>query len=507
MATGTLAVPQQRVFRVFISYASEDVAIATAVAACFKTALPDFFAEVNFDKEFLEPGSPFKSQIESKLQQTDVFIIVYTGAEKRSHGYTGWEVGFFDHIMRTDPGRRKKISLYLFDPPAITASEQGISLGLSTEQLRLTPPEFESTLSVLPEESLCKEIASWQDEVGKNIEQSGFTRPQRKPEQEPAKCVLNLKLAIFQYLKGTIENTVKPQKQITIRVKGSALEQSSESLPPESELRPLGATSTGGSMKIFGLADDAITWKRFVELTASQPFAESWQDAITRVVLSSFPDRVDVDNSQVILGIDGTTGYRVILTTATKFYDDCREYNLYFVEMLQRTDYGDAETTQLLKGLELVCRFRSLFLETGSEFLGENVLMTSAHQLPQLASRLLKELNLLHRDSQEAGLDKPGKWMQFIEFENFKTIAAAYRPAESKLRNIIPKIIALSSQPELLEPQGKEMSEVLLTMQMKVRPLNTLLLREMAAKLSKIAEHQDQASSGAEMKQADEVHQ
>jgi hypothetical protein len=87
-------------------------------AICFKTALPDLFAEVNFDKEFLEPGSAFQGQIEAKLQQTDVFIIIYTGAEKRSHGYTGWEVGCFDHIMRTDPGRRKKISLYLFGPPA-----------------------------------------------------------------------------------------------------------------------------------------------------------------------------------------------------------------------------------------------------------------------------------------------------------------------------------------------------------------------------------------------------
>jgi hypothetical protein len=52
MATGTFSVPQQRVFRVFISYASEDLAIATAAAVCLKTALPDFFAEVNFDKEF-----------------------------------------------------------------------------------------------------------------------------------------------------------------------------------------------------------------------------------------------------------------------------------------------------------------------------------------------------------------------------------------------------------------------------------------------------------------------
>ena len=198
------------------------------------------------------------------------------------------------------------------------------------------------------------------------------------------------------------------QRQITIRVKSSSLEQSSDSLPPDAELRPFGAPNNGGSMSIFGLADDEITWKEFLDLTASQAFADSWRDAITSVVLSAFPDRVDVDNSQVILGSDGRTEYRVILTTATKFYDDYREYNLYFVEMLRRPDYGDRDTTYLLKGLELSCRFRSIFLEPESDFLGKNVDLTPFQRLPQIASSLLRELNLLHRDAQEAGLDRPG---------------------------------------------------------------------------------------------------
>ena len=210
---------------------------------------------------------------ETKLQQTDVFIIVYTGAEKRSHGYTGWEVGYFDRIMRTDPGRRKKIALYLFGPPAITASEQGIPLGLSKDQLQLSAQQFEAELAVEPDEALCKEIEEWQEVVARNIENSGFSRPHRKPEQEPAKCVHNLKLAIFQYLKGTVENVVKPQKQITLRVKGSALDQSPDGLPLEAELRPLGGLSTGGTMSLFGLSDEPITWKQFLDLTANHSFS------------------------------------------------------------------------------------------------------------------------------------------------------------------------------------------------------------------------------------------
>jgi hypothetical protein len=495
MPNENLPINEPRVFRIFVSYASEDAAIASAIANCFKTALPDFFAEVNFDKEFLEPGSPFKAQIESKLQQTDVLIIVYTGAEKRSHGYTGWEVGYFDHVIRMDPGGREKISLYLYGPPAITASEQGIPIGLSKDQLQWSFEKFEKDLSVSEEEPLCKKIEVWQKQVETNIEKT-FPKVHRKPEQEAKKCVRNLKLAIFQYLKGTVDTVVKPQRQITIRLKGSSVEPSSQSLPLESEIRPLvGTVNNGGSMNIFGLSDESITWKTFLDLTANKPFADSWRDAITSVVLSGFPDRVDVDNSQVIIANDGRTAYRVILTTVTKFFDDYREYNVYFVEMLERADYGDEGTTDLLKGLELVCRFRSAFLEPKSPFLGENVALTDFHHLPDVAVDLLRELNLLHRDAQAAGLDRPAMWKEYVDFNHIRAIADSYRPCDSKLREIIPKVMGGKGNRGLLESLGKELAEVLTVMETAVRPENALLLREMAAKLNAIVDHQDRAKA------------
>jgi hypothetical protein len=495
MASPTLQSPQQHVFRIFISYASEDLAIATAIATCFKTALPDFFAEVNLDREFLEPGSAFQTQIEAKLQQTDVFIVVYTGVEKQSHSFTGWEVGYFDHILRTESGHRKKISLYLYGPPATTVSEQGIPLGLSKNQLQLSLLEFEAGLTVSCEEPLCREIEDWQEQVERNIETSGFARPHRKLEQDSAKCVRNLKLAIFQHLKGTVETVVKPQRQITIRAKGASLKQAADSLPPDALLRPVGP-STGGSMSIFGLADEPITWNEFNERTAKMPFADSWRQAITSVVLSAFPDRVDVDNSQHILANDGKTGYRVILTTATKYYDDHHEYNLYFVELLRRTDRGDRDTTQLLKGLELLCRFRSLFLEKESEFRGEIVGLTDPVKLQHLVGSLLRELNLIHRDAQDAEIDRPALWMQYVDFEHIKAIAKAYRPAEAKLRELMGKVMTSDGDLKSLESLRDEMAETLTRMETAVRPENALMLREMSAKLSRIVEHQEKEHTG-----------
>ena len=491
MSASAQTAPKQRVFRIFLSYATEDLTIAAAIASCFRTALPEIFAEVTYDREFLEPGSAFKAQIESKLQEINVFIIVYTGAEKRSHGYTGWEVGYFDRIMHEDPVGRKKIALYLYGPPNITSSEQGISPGLSRDQLQMSLQEFDAGLCVPTEEPLCKEIEAWQEEVATIIENAVLVRPHRKPQQDPVKCVQALRLTLFQYLKSTVDKVVKPQKGITIRAKGSDLEQSTQSLPPQAEIRPLGALNQGGSMNIFGLADEPITWKKFTDLTADQALADTWRDAIATVVLSAFPDRVEVDNSQVILAGDGRTGYRVILTTATRFYDDYREYNLCFVEMLPRPDHGDHDTTSLLKGLELVCRFRSMFLESGSDFLGDNIRLTQATRLPDVAARLLKELTLLNRDAQEAGLDRPGKWTQYVDANHLKAIADAYRPCESELRLIIPKVIAARGQASELEPLGRQMAEALTAMEAAERPENRLLLQEMAAKLNQIVERQD----------------
>ncbi len=484
MAAGAQPGTEPRVFRIFISYASEDLPIAAAIGTCLKTALGDLFAEVNLDKWFLQPGLAFKKQIEAKLQKTDVFLIVYTGAEKQSHSYTGWEVGYFDHVMETAQGRLK-IALYLDTPPAISAEEQGISLGLGRDKLEMSCEQFESQLAVRRDDPICSLLEQWQEEVEQIIGNFGLSKPPKRPEQDPAVCVRDLKRAIFRYLKGTVETVVKPQKQITIRVKGSALEQASDRLPPDAEIRPMGAST---SMAIFGLPDEPITWEKFLASTAENRFGDSWREAITSVVMSSFPDRVNVDNSQIILASDEIKAYRVILTTATKYYNECREFNLYFVETLHRADYGNPSTSYLLKGLELVCRFRFLFLETESEFSDQNILASRIERIPELASRLLKELNLLRKDARDAGLDELTVWRKFVNWDHIKTMSAAYRPRELKLREIIAKITVAKGQAAVLTPLQQELSSVLEEMEKAIRPENTLLLREMARKLEEMVQ-------------------
>jgi hypothetical protein len=132
-----------------------------------------------------------------------------------------------------------------------------------------------------------------------------------------------------------------------------------------------------------------------------------------------------------------------------------------------------------------------MFLEEGSDFLGENVGLKEVHRLPELASSLLKELNLMHKNAQEAALDKPGKSTKYLKIEHLRNIDKAFTPSESKLREIIPKMMSATGQPALLAPLREEMAEVLKGMAKALRPENTMPLREMATQLLSTVETQD----------------
>lgn len=239
-------------------------------------------------------------------------------------------------------------------------------------------------------------------------------------------------------------------------------------------------------MGIFGLSDVRTTWKEFLQSTSGGRYRDSWRDAIASVIMSSYPDHINVDNSQIIVSSDDSKAYRVILTTATRYYDDNREFNIYFVEALQRSDYGEPSTTLLLKGLELVCRFRFMFLEDASQFSAGSILASQPGRIPELASRLLKELNLLRKDSRDAGLDDPPVWRNFVSWEDILKMGQEYRPREQQIRTIVGRIVEAKGQADLIGPLQTELWNVLNEMEEKLRPLNTVLLRQMASKLSEM---------------------
>lgn len=475
--TASQTAPGPQILRIFISYVSEDLNIAHAIARALGDALPEGFAEVNFDKWFMEAGVEFKRQLESKLERTDVLIIVYTGVDRRTHSFSEWEVGYFEKARKDDPNRRI-VPLYVDNLPPTAAEFEGVSLKISNELLQLSASEFDARDDIAEDDPLCKLIEDLQAKAGKLREAAGYPPGTARDKSKPLSSARAMRVAVFNYLKTQVETVIAPQKQLTIETTGTALRNSQTDLPADAKVIP----KSGGPMSIFGLADKVTTWEKFLQST-SEANQDSWRDAITRVILSSRAERIDVDNSQVIVSSDDSKAYRIVLSSATKYWDDRQEFNLYFVETLRREEYGDADTTSMLKSLDLACRYRFMFLEGSSQFSAENVLATPEDRLPEMAAKLLRELNVIRKELTTAGVDQPSQWSRFIDWKLIKELTESGRPKEQMVRTTAGQILNAKDQSDKLAPLRQELSKAIKELEDSTRSQNALVIEAIAKKL------------------------
>ncbi len=485
-----LDIRKPRILRIFISYASEDASIAKEVLNALNEVVGENLAEVFIDTA-LEVGFEVKPQLEERLEGTDILIIIYTGTQKLSYSWTGWELGFFTSVLRQTKEQvdipRRIVSFYLNSPPATTGAFLGLGLGISRDVLSLTEREFRSQLDdrIDAQHPIVKFFGELEDLVSQLIEQAGLQRGRRK---DIPKVVRDMLANIFSYLKTTVDTVLKPQKQIIIKTDAVSLEINVNELPRDAQLAPAGS---GSPLSIFGLPDATITWESFVSKIADHKFGPSWRDAIASVVISSLQDKMEIDNSQVIISSDNKHVYRVILTTSTTYFNGAREFNLYLVEALRPNEYGDEVSTLLLKGLEIVCRFRFMFLEKQSEFGSQNISALALERIPDLTRDLIRELNLLRRDSQEAGLDQPNVWSAFVSWDVVLQMSKGWEPVEKKLREVAAKIVSLrrsTDSPEELVNLRDKLIAAIAELEETTRSQNRTLIDGMTKKLSEVLE-------------------
>lgn len=474
---------KQRIFRLFISYAKEDEKIAIAVSNAVQTALGPS-AEVFIDSG-LRFGVAFQDEIKHKLDETDVLVVVYSGSLKPAFAFPGMELGYFIHVMQSEKKPdfpRRIVPIYLETAPDVLAGTEGVNIGISRATLSLTFEEYEAGLNIDYDNGMVKFLREFQGLVDGFREDHGLAKVPQSPEQRDLLTLARkMQLAIFSHLKTTPEFSLKPQKQITIRTSDAALESVERELPPDAVLVPVG---TGNPMSIFGLPSVETTWAEFQDLTKNSKFRDSWIDAITSVVTSSIQSQLEVDNSQIIVSYDANHTFRVILTAGTKYFNGVRELSLVFVEYLKRGDFGDPETTVIFKGLELLFRFRSLFLERNSDFSSMSLKIAPIAAIKDTSRNLQRELNLLKRDALEAGLDKANVWAGFVDWPRLSKLSDVWRPLESRIREVLPQI--RSAEPEALERSRDVLVTVIQELETTMRPLNTEVICEMADKLKSL---------------------
>jgi hypothetical protein len=85
---------KKRTVTIFISYAREDAALATALQDELLRVFP-FGVDVIVDTRSIKPGDDFRIVLDKKLDSSDILLILFTDQPKASHSYTGYEVGYF----------------------------------------------------------------------------------------------------------------------------------------------------------------------------------------------------------------------------------------------------------------------------------------------------------------------------------------------------------------------------------------------------------------------------
>jgi len=476
--------PKPQMLRVFISYAREDEKIAVAVFDTIRTALGTF-ADVFIDNA-LRFGLSFQDEIQKKLDETDLLVVIYSATLKPSYSFTGMELGYFMGVMKRGDATehsRRIVPIYIETPPDTIAGNEGINIGISRATLALSLEDYAASVQLDSENRMVKFLSEFQEIVDKLREENGFPKVIKRPEEDDLTgLVRKMQLSIFSHLKTRPESTIRPQKQITIKSSHSGIDSALTDLPLDASLIPVG---TGNPMAIFGLPDQEISWRDFSTCAKNTKFGDAWMDAILSVVGSTLQGQLDVDNSQVIVSNDALHAFRVILTTSTRYFNGIREFNLYFVEYLQPKEFGDPITTLVLKGLELACRFRFLFLEKNSEFCHMSLRIAQPQSFHDLVRNLERELNLLRRDALGAGLDKPHVWADFVDWRVLEKMSEEWRPLEAKIRECCAKIREAKDDTEGLPGLRDTLADAVEQLATGILPLNTQIICGLTDSLKK----------------------
>jgi hypothetical protein len=494
--------------RIFISYTHEDEPVATALSNLLQQAFGPALAEVFLDKQSISFGGEIKGSINLALDKADILIAVITGGEPASAlswpGYeigrflTGWDLG--QHHGRAR-GRVIGQVAVLCNSNASLGSESGkrpIRLGI-TEAL-LSGPENDL-------DGFKKEVGASNDLLRylREIEQLVIAEDDYRAFFHDRQATLvdltaEFKTGAFRALKRRVRHMLKPSKQMLIRYRSKNAQLSYGDLPDDARI-----SSCGGASEIFGkhegdpslfrkVEDGATstprfeaTWRQFKASLEGHPFGAYWCEVLTQAVVGARTEGVESDQNLVLISHKNQR-YRVVTTTITTFYNDDAEVSVYLIEALQRPDYGDPRTSNLLRQLNMVCRFRFAFLEGKSPFYWKNF-DAAARELKAVpvskAGALLMELDYLKSEARNADVEKPGSWEGFMTPAQLSKMMEIWFEVDLNLRQACNALLRRKDDAPDAVLTGA-IGEQLKRLHEGVRPYNDLLGSAISNELRKI---------------------
>jgi hypothetical protein len=447
---------------VFLSYASEDSDIAAAFYKALEQIreLTDGGVRTFFDRASIKIGEDFSQAIRNSLQASSYMLVFYTGTYKKSHSYTGLELGYFEALIDDERNSgeaptRKIVPIYIDEIPSTAANVQGVSLKISPSDLRLTPDAYKQKITTRdgaqstqdPLTKLLNEIArSAEQRRFQTLEQEEIERRKALRSQEISHGVVPaVKIAMFECLGRRVARRSIEQKLIEFEVESSILKARPPQIPANAQL-----TGHGEVFSLFGLTDrdDPISWEDFCTdvSVSAEGEAGTILRTINRVFESAVSTQTPLDNDQLIRGTNEKI-YRVIVTRHFDYFSGKKILHMYFIERLRLEDYGDEKTSLILSFVNVTARYRFIFLEPESSLSEQAfVLEGDAGKLKRKVEALMRQLIMIEEESHILRLDSAKARVAIFgpnaDLTQLKQMSTAWIEARKRLKEAADQILA-----------------------------------------------------------------
>jgi hypothetical protein len=359
---------------VLISYAAEDYDIAQAFFLGLQSLSETIYDRIKIflDSKSIEGGDEIRADIKSTLRKSDFLVIIHTGIFKRSHGYTGWEVGFFeglieDELAKSGQTARRIIYLSFGETPFIGDGILSISLDIDEVDLDGTRAEYvQKSIRSTPGSD---QLAGFFQTIANRAEsrlppplredRGEFERKRQRRRKQLAEDIIpNLRARLFDSMRTRPRRHSIEQRLVEFDLPKPASEQTYVRIPDDAKLIP-----HAGALEIFGIsvAYDAITWGEFRSAVNSRDAlaGSSILHAIEQAVISAISPVLRIDNDQIIESIDEQI-FSLVVTQQTQYYDGRTIVQVYFIQKFQAGSPRD-ETSTVLGFINVATKYLAIF--------------------------------------------------------------------------------------------------------------------------------------------------
>ena len=427
---------------VFISYSHNDKELAECVRDELKKANPD---RVTFflDAYSIRSGERWDLSIISNLKAADWLIFIYTGRDRRSYDYCGFEMGIFasaHHLDTSQDIAQAARLVCLHDTPDVPAM-------LSMMQNRsILPYEMEDP----PDSAQEDKFAFYRDSPLALFFEDFYQYPSDSPlrmnmlMREPGgdsrlKEMPNIAKQIVQSVSSLVtkfqearKNDPISEKFYQVRMEIDVRETITEATTEISARSTV--TAAQDTFNLIGLSPDPdrkgeirTTWGQMRKSLANNNETAAWMDKIEDDILDAVHQRNLRSPETTFRAHDGQF-YRPLLARQIIYGSGMRKFSVMFVRTLPRKFVGDETTSALLIGLILASRFRFAFIENQKNILLMTLGDGNTDEEFQLACRqLIYDVERIEQESSEFGMNSPDLLHQAFGPDNYEIVNAFYK--------------------------------------------------------------------------------